>query len=162
MSWFGSDSDQKANYDTVSPPLPTQPRSMRSTRVLTIVTYSYSTTPTRTVSIIRLTCPTTLLRVPLPTKLPSSMKRMCRRTANLTHTLKPRKSRTFCFPPLLFVSCCMHQTLIIIPHRAGAITAFLTQEVQTKGLDWWDSHKKEQLQRKAQAQAEEQIAADYS
>jgi len=46
---------------------------------------------------------------------------------------------------------------LYLSKRAGAISAFLTHEVQTKGLDWWDEHKKEQIQRQAQEQAEAKL-----
>jgi len=47
--------------------------------------------------------------------------------------------------------------LILFSQRAGAITAFLTQEVQTKGLGWWDEREKKKLQDQAQAQAEAKL-----
>ena len=40
-----------------------------------------------------------------------------------------------------------------LSQRAGAISAFLTQEVQTKGLDWWDEREKQKIQRQAEEQA---------
>ena len=56
----------------------------------------------------------------------------------------------------------MHEKLIRISQRAGAITAFLTHEVQTKGLDWWSEREKEKLQRQAQAQAEAELSKNYA
>ena len=55
----------------------------------------------------------------------------------------------------------MHGKLIRISQRAGAIAAFLTQEVQTKALPWWSEREKEKLQSQAQAQAEAKLKNDY-
>jgi len=60
-------------------------------------------------------------------------------------------------PPIAFVAGCRHEKLTRTSQRAGAISAFLTHEVSTKGLDWWDESQKEKVQHQAQKQAEAKL-----
>ena len=86
--------------------------------------------------------------------------------ANLPHTAKPRQLCAYIICSLLLsLLGCSHKDIEIGPpfslNRAGAISAFLTQEVQTKGLDWWDERKKQDIQRQAQEQAEAKLQQHY-